>query len=500
MSLRGDERMARRAADGDRRAFAAIFRRYQEDLYRFCLAIVGNSQDAQDALQNTMVQALRALPGENREVRLKPWLYRVARNEAVNVIRRRPETPQLDPDLATSGEEVSTSVESRDRLRGLLADLGELPERQRAALVMRELAGLDFAEIGAAFETSAAVARQTVYEARLGLRQMESGREMTCAEAKREISNADGRALRRRDLRAHLRGCVDCRAFRDAIAGRRSDLAALAPLPAVVSAGLLQAALGGSAGTGGGALAGASAGAGAGTAGSVAGKALATSALGKSLAAVALVTAGVATADRTGLIDTPIPGGHRASSSSSPTAGESGQASSPSTGSAGNPSPAGAQGGMRKASGGSAAGGNPGEPAKGGGTEGSSGAAGPTGHRGGASGELSSSSAHGQATAGSHGGGRSNAHSHSHPNSHGGAQANGKGHSKPQHPAHPSQGGRVEHPAKGGSAPASHPPHPATGQGPPAEQAPDKEPTTPLQPPKSNSNQGGAGNGERPTS
>ena len=67
---------------------------------------------------------------------------------------------------ATSGEELSTSVEARDRLRGLLADLGELPERQRAALVMRELGALYFAEIGAAFETSAAVARQTVYEAR----------------------------------------------------------------------------------------------------------------------------------------------------------------------------------------------------------------------------------------------------------------------------------------------------------------------------------------------
>src|SRR4029077_2588779 len=129
LGLLGDERLARRAANGDRRAFAAIYRRYQNDLYRFCLVIVGNSHDAQDALQNTMVQALRALPGENREVRLKPWLYRVARNEAVNVIRRRRETPQLDPELATSGEEVSTSVESRDRLRGLLADLGELPER-----------------------------------------------------------------------------------------------------------------------------------------------------------------------------------------------------------------------------------------------------------------------------------------------------------------------------------------------------------------------------------
>src|SRR5262245_2321863 len=81
----GDERLARRAGAGDSRAFAAIYRRYQADLYRYCLAIVGNSADAQDALQNTMVQALRTLPGEEREIKLKPWLYRVARNASIDL-------------------------------------------------------------------------------------------------------------------------------------------------------------------------------------------------------------------------------------------------------------------------------------------------------------------------------------------------------------------------------------------------------------------------------
>ena len=62
-----DDRLAQRAAKGDERAFAAIFRRYHQNLYRYCLAIVGDSQDAQDALQNTMVKVLRALPGRGTE-------------------------------------------------------------------------------------------------------------------------------------------------------------------------------------------------------------------------------------------------------------------------------------------------------------------------------------------------------------------------------------------------------------------------------------------------
>ncbi len=61
---RADERLVRRAKKGDRRAFEAIFERYHQDLYRFCLTMVGERQDAEDALQATMVKLLRALPGE----------------------------------------------------------------------------------------------------------------------------------------------------------------------------------------------------------------------------------------------------------------------------------------------------------------------------------------------------------------------------------------------------------------------------------------------------
>ncbi len=161
-----DERLAKRAAAGDERAFAAIYQRYRQDLYRFCLAIVRDPQDAQDALQNAMVKVLRALPGETRQIQLKPWLYRIAHNEAVETLRRRRDNAELDPEVVGSGGDPSEAAATRERLRRLFADLAELPERQRSALVMRELSGLGFEEIAEAFDTSAAVARQTVYEAR----------------------------------------------------------------------------------------------------------------------------------------------------------------------------------------------------------------------------------------------------------------------------------------------------------------------------------------------
>ncbi|HYC81265.1 MAG TPA: RNA polymerase sigma factor, partial [Solirubrobacterales bacterium] len=235
-----DARLTRRAVRGSSRAFEAIFRRYHQELYRYCAAIVGNSADAQDAVQNTMVKVLQALPGEERRIELKPWLYRIAHNEAIEIVRRRGPGEAVDVDSLLGPANAVEVVETRDRLRRLVADVAELPERQGGALVMRELGGLGFEQIGAALGTSAATARQTLYEARLGLRAMSEGREMDCAEAMRAISDGDRRILRGRKLRAHLRACEECRDFRAAIESRSADLALLAPLPAVAAAGIMQ--------------------------------------------------------------------------------------------------------------------------------------------------------------------------------------------------------------------------------------------------------------------
>ncbi len=313
--LLSDERLTRRAIGGDQRAFTAIFARYQQPLYRYCLAILGDRQDAEDALQSTMLKVLRALPGEERRIELKPWLYRIAHNESVELIRRRRPSEELDAELLAGGAGLVEEASQRERLRHLLADLEQLPERQRGTLVMRELGGLGFEEIGAALGTSAAVARQTLYEARLGLREMDAGREMSCDEVMRAVSDADGRVLRRRDLRAHLRSCDACSGFRDEIGGRRHDLAALSPLPAAAAAALLQGILGGgSAGAGG---AGAALGAGAGAA-----KTVGASALLKGAATLAVAAAiGVGAADRGGLIHLGLPGDGGSQSQSPSSAG-----------------------------------------------------------------------------------------------------------------------------------------------------------------------------------
>src|SRR3954451_24195252 len=135
----------RRAARGDAAAFAALYERHHQSLYRYCRSILRHDEDAQDALQSTMAKAFAALQTERSEIELRPWLFRIAHNEAISILRRRRETTELDDIPQTAA--IDELVFEREELRVLQVDLADLPERQRAALVLRELNGLGHAEI-----------------------------------------------------------------------------------------------------------------------------------------------------------------------------------------------------------------------------------------------------------------------------------------------------------------------------------------------------------------
>lgn len=247
LRLFSDARLAKLAAAGSASAFAAIYRRHHQEIYRYCRSLLGDDHDARDALQNTMVKAMAALEGETREIKLRPWLFRIAHNEAISLLRRRP--PEVAIEAAAEMSSPEADLESRQRLRTLLDDLDQLTDHQRGALVMRELSGLEFSEIAAALDTSPEGAKQALYEARVALRDLERGREMSCDDVCRQISENDRRRLRARGIRAHLKACESCRTFAEQIRERRGQLAALAPpLPATAALAVLKGIIGGGGG------------------------------------------------------------------------------------------------------------------------------------------------------------------------------------------------------------------------------------------------------------
>ncbi|MBV9165738.1 MAG: sigma-70 family RNA polymerase sigma factor [Solirubrobacterales bacterium] len=229
-----DELLARLAASGGERPFTAIYDRYSAVLHRYCYSILRNEADAQDAVQSTFTKALVALRQGRRAAPLRPWLYRIAHNEAISLLRENRaaegrlgrEPPPLD---APSVEERAGD---RARLSALLEDLSMLPDRARAALVMRELGGLSHEEIAATLGLSTGAAKQAIFEARKGLLEFGEGRAMSCDDVTRRLSDGDGRAFRGRRLRAHLRDCRACAAFAAAIPQRGAQLRALTPVMA----------------------------------------------------------------------------------------------------------------------------------------------------------------------------------------------------------------------------------------------------------------------------
>jgi RNA polymerase sigma factor (sigma-70 family) len=116
LSHLGDELLARYAARGNERAFAAIYERYHQPLYRYCRSILRNEIDAQDALQSTFVGALQALRREQRSAPLRPWLYRIAHNESISLLCRRSRDASDELDAQTLG--VGASVEQEVAERG----------------------------------------------------------------------------------------------------------------------------------------------------------------------------------------------------------------------------------------------------------------------------------------------------------------------------------------------------------------------------------------------
>jgi RNA polymerase sigma factor (sigma-70 family) len=237
-----DERLAELASTGHSDAFGTLYERYRDALSRYCRSIVRDTDDAGDALQNTMLAVLRALQGRGPSGPVRPWLYRIAHNESITILRRRHPHEELSAETPDRADTEYASF-AKVRFDALIGDLMALPERQRGALVMRELAGLEYSEIGDALDMSAVAARKHVFEARVALHDIADGRDAACGDIVRRISDGDGRVLRARSVRGHLRGCPSCSAFERGLRARRGTLALIPPLPLIATGAVLTAAL-----------------------------------------------------------------------------------------------------------------------------------------------------------------------------------------------------------------------------------------------------------------
>ena len=168
LSAQSDERLVRLVREGHDPAFEEIVRRYRGPLVGFATAIV-SANGAEDVVQASLAKAHSALLDDSREINLRPWLFAIVRNGALNAVRGEPRVDELDEALATHSN-PSDLAEQRDDLNRLVVAMCALPEAQRQALVKRELEGIGHGEIAAQLGTTATAVRGLIFRARTQLR------------------------------------------------------------------------------------------------------------------------------------------------------------------------------------------------------------------------------------------------------------------------------------------------------------------------------------------
>jgi RNA polymerase sigma factor (sigma-70 family) len=216
---------------GADRSFERLYRKHAGDVYRYALVVLRNEADAEDVTQTTFLNAFRAMEKGERPRSPQNWLIAIAHN----VCRQRFRQSQRRPSEVVYEDELAETVVEEDPLTAedIRRALGHLGFNQRSALVMRELEGRSYQEIGEILGLSVSAVETLIFRARRALReQLEDG--ITCHEAEFAISRQlDGRLSRKEKgaLRAHLRECEECAAFARSQRAQRGALKALGAIP-----------------------------------------------------------------------------------------------------------------------------------------------------------------------------------------------------------------------------------------------------------------------------
>ena len=236
LKLQGDEKLIAMARSGNPGAFEIIVDRYQGRLLGFCRQMLGSTEDAEDVLQEVFVNAYRAMLADEREINLRPWLYRIARNRCLNHLRKPSADAQESMDMVPEVEAASTAekVHNREEFRQIISDVNKLPETQRSALLLREMDALSYEEIADAMETTVPSVKSLLVRARISLAEASQARLLTCGEVRVELSEAaEGLRKVAAPVRRHVRECEECADFRSQVRSNEKLLAAIFPVPAL---------------------------------------------------------------------------------------------------------------------------------------------------------------------------------------------------------------------------------------------------------------------------
>src|SRR4051812_32365513 len=170
LRVQTDERLAELAAAGHDRAFEAIVERYRRPLLRYLRRLLSETL-AEDVVQATFINAWSSLRTGTEVRDLRPWLYRIAHNAAINALKKVGEAMEEVPEsIGGFATEPAAELERRDEMHRALTSIAALPSRQRAALLAVAVDGRAHSDVAAELGLTDGAVRQLVHRARTTLR------------------------------------------------------------------------------------------------------------------------------------------------------------------------------------------------------------------------------------------------------------------------------------------------------------------------------------------
>jgi RNA polymerase sigma factor (sigma-70 family) len=265
LRLQSDERLIALLRSGNDAAFEVLFGRYRTRLLGFCRHMLGSKEDAEDVLQEVFANAYNAILADQREINVRPWLYRIARNRCLNHLRRptADASDTMDEHMDAHGRSAADVVHRRADVRHLLEDVQKLAESQRTALLLREIDALSYDQIAEAMETTIPSVKSLLVRARMSLAEAAEARQLSCDDVRLQLAEvSEGLKKASPALRRHVRECEECHEYRAQLRKTTTAMALAFPIgPLLILKKLALAKVGGAllAGGGGGAAAGGSA-------------------------------------------------------------------------------------------------------------------------------------------------------------------------------------------------------------------------------------------------
>lgn len=169
-----DQDLAQRARSGDTGAYGELVTRHENRIYRVCLRIVGDPEDARDAAQDAIVSGLRTIRSFRGDAAFTTWMHRIAVNACYDLLRRRRRQPMLHvvADDGWEAEPGPPAADHADEVAGTIAvaeALSRVPEEFRAALVLADVEDLPYDEIASILGVAIGTVKSRVHRGRAAL-------------------------------------------------------------------------------------------------------------------------------------------------------------------------------------------------------------------------------------------------------------------------------------------------------------------------------------------